>query len=502
MRSTSGAAPFLMAGITPEKLRIVTNVRAGTADIRVLLIRLSALGDVVHTLPAAALLRKQLPNAKLTWIVEAPFVELLENNPVIDDVIVFPKKLLAKELKNPLCWMSPSSELQKFATELKRREFTVAIDFQGLFKSGVIAFLSGAPVRIGFSEGRELSPLLMTHKLSGADYFSDDTHVVDHNLDLAEFYLRIAGDTSASAVSNEENKDSVSFSLPAPDAKGFALVTDLLYSEAAIKSHVASSDVGLIDRVSSSTKRTDATSQEKSRSNGATGLDQANRAQTDQSSGATGSVKPNVPPDATGSVNLRASRVISQPPVAPQTAELIRKSKREGETVIVLIPGTTWITKIWPKENWAQLVSQLVRLPDVRIVLVGGPSEVEMNRYIYDSVSNRMPSEFGNSTHLLDLTGKTRLKDLIALFMVSDIVVGADTGPLHMAAATGIPRVLGIFGSTPWKRNGPLGLDTSVVALDLSCQPCFEKICPLGTLACLKDLSVESVYAQVRKILN
>lgn len=465
MRSTSGAAPFLMAGITFKKLRIVTNVSDAKHDKHVLLIRLSALGDVVHTLPAAALLRKKLPNAKLTWIVEAPFVELLQNNPAVDEVLVFPKKLIAKELKNPLSWLSSDSELRKLERELKSRKFTAAVDFQGLFKSGVIALLSGAPVRVGFSEARELSPQMMTHRLSGTEYFSNNTHVVDHNLDLAEFYLRIAGDTS-------EKVTEINFSLPEPDAKVFDHVSNLLNSTDAL--NAAGRNVSSPNR-------------------------EVETVEAPRSSGATGSVIPNMPSGGTGSVKLRASRVISQPPVAPQTSELIQRSKNTSEKLIVLIPGTTWITKIWPKEKWSRLVSQLVQLPDVRIVLVGGTSEVEMNRYIYDSVSNQVSGLPFPAKALLDLTGKTSLADLIALFMVSDIVVGADTGPLHMAAATGTPRVIGVFGSTPWKRNGPVGVETSVVALDLSCQPCFEKTCPIETLACLKDLDVESVFNEITK---
>jgi len=471
-----------MAGITFEKLRIVTKVRAETADIRVLLIRLSALGDVVHTIPAAALLRKKLPNAKLSWVVEAPFVELLENNPAVDEVILFPKKLIAKELKNPLCWSSPESELRKFTDDLKRRKFSAAIDFQGLFKSGVIAFLSGAPVRVGFSGARELSPWMMTHKLRGADYFSNETHVVDHNLDLAEFYLRI-GDDSKLNLSDDQTE--VNFVLPDPDATVFSRVASLLHSD-------ADSNPGITarDDVSPKLETTIANS-------GSLGQSKI--------SGGTGSVRTG----AAGSVKLRASRVISQPPVAPHTLESIRQIKDASKTQIVLIPGTTWVTKIWPKEKWSALVSQLVRLPDVRIVLVGGPSEVEMNSYIYDAVSssNSNPNSPANTveshtgTSILNLTGKTSLKDLTALFMVSDIVVGADTGPLHMAAATGIPHVVGVFGSTPWKRNGPAGLHTSVVALDLACQPCFEKKCPLGTIACLNDLQVDNVYNEITRNL-
>jgi ADP-heptose:LPS heptosyltransferase len=496
-----------MAGITFGKLRIVTKMSARTADIHVLLIRLSALGDVVHTIPAAALLRKKLPNAKLTWIVEAPFVELLQNNPAVDEVLVFPKKVIAKELKNPLNLISPGTEFRQFVDDLKSRKFTAAIDFQGLFKSGVIALLSGAPVRVGFSGARELSPLMMTHKLAGADYFSNDTHVVDHNLDLAEFYLRIAGDTSAQSAE-------VNFSLPEPDQRVFSRVAVLLSGETPGKpssegrDSVSSTSAGVfgteevlppVEPGDSKELRSATTNVKPPTPSDATGSVELRMTPAD-----TGSVKPREAPDAAGSVNrnshnggadrvkLRASRVISQPPVAPQLSELIRETKVAGKILIALIPGTTWVTKIWPQEKWSQLVSQLVRVPDVRIVLIGGPSEVEMNSYIYDSVSN---------PNVLNLTGKTSLTELIALFMVSDIVVGADTGPLHMAAATGIPRVVGVFGSTPWKRNGPAGLDTSAVALSLSCQPCFEKTCPLGTLACLKDLSVASVYDEIKRTL-
>lgn len=90
----------------------------------------------------------------------------------------------------------------------------------------------------------------------------------------------------------------------------------------------------------------------------------------------------------------------------------------------------------------------------------------------------------------------------MALFLMADIVIGADTGPLHMAAASGIPDVIGIYGSTPWKRNGPYGKNTSVVALDLSCQPCFQKTCPIKTLACLKDLEVDTVFTQIKSVME
>lgn len=501
MRSTSGAAPLLMAGITFRKLRIVTNVTARIADIRILLIRLSALGDVVHTIPAAALLRRKLPDAKLTWVVEAPFVALLQNNPVVDEVIVFPKKKISAELNKPLQWLNPEGELRRFAEQLRTRKFTAAIDFQGLFKSGAIAFLSGAPTRVGYAQAREFSSLLLTNKLDAPDYFSNDKHVVVHNMGLAEFFLRIA-------VGTQPKDEDAHFVLPNLEAGEVSRVLSLM---------------GEIPE-----PEADMSAESGSDSASASG------AQSISSSGATGSVEPPVAPlDAQPYVEPQGmqSGVISQPPAGPASGAIsqppagqapntvgpphagasaaspyrdgvstiegaIGQPAFAGQSLIVLIPGTTWITKIWPESKWAELVSRLVQLHDVRIVLVGGPAEAEMNSYIYD----RVCSDRSSTTPVVNLTGQTSLKDLMALFVMADIVIGADTGPLHMAAATGIPDVIGIYGSTPWRRNGPFGKNTSVVALDLSCQPCFQKTCPIKTLACLKDLEVGTVFNQIKKV--
>src|SRR5579883_379263 len=148
---------------------------------RLLVIRLSALGDVVHTLPAVARVKQLHPETHVTWIVEQAFADILQNNPLVDEVIIFPKKALAADLKNPLTWLKSDSQVKRLLAELRSRKFNAAIDFQGLFKSGAIAFLSGAPIRVGFTQSREFSDRFLTHKLD-ADYFSHDIHVIDHNV--------------------------------------------------------------------------------------------------------------------------------------------------------------------------------------------------------------------------------------------------------------------------------------------------------------------------------
>ncbi len=480
-----------------------------TADIRVLLIRLSALGDVVHTLPAADLLRRNLPAAKITWVVEAPFAELLRNNPAVDDVIIFPKKKISSELKNPISWLDPSSEFNKFIGELRSRNFSAALDFQGLFKSGAIAYLSGAPTRVGFAQARELSQIFLTDRCDTGDYFANDKHVVHHNWELAEFYLRIAGGAT-------QKSPPIRFPLPILNSELIGSVIKMIGASAVeppqkvnrariTNTNILSALIRKEDRVQPQMEPGDMVAPVESSA--------AIGAELPASTGELDALSE----DSVGA----ASILVPTPPAEPApSAEPLPQIAKNGEKLIVLIPGTTWITKIWPKEKWAQLVSQLVQIPNTRIVLVGGPAETEMNSYIYDQVSRSVADRLRlNASHvqnsgepdltsapiserLIDITGKTTISGLLALLKFADIVVGADTGPLHMAVAAEHPFVIGIHGSTPWLRNGPIGEKSSVVALNLGCQPCFEKKCPLGTLACLRELNTESVLAEIYRVLN
>ena len=123
---------------------------------RVLLIRLGAVGDVLRTLPALHLLRRTYPGLHLTWVVEDPSRDLLVGHPEIDELIVFPRRELRELALRP---RRLASRLTALAEGLRERRFGVAIDFQGSFKSGLLARMSGAPRRVGFAPGhcREFS---------------------------------------------------------------------------------------------------------------------------------------------------------------------------------------------------------------------------------------------------------------------------------------------------------------------------------------------------------
>ncbi|MCZ6787943.1 MAG: glycosyltransferase family 9 protein, partial [Planctomycetota bacterium] len=102
------------------------------------LVRLSAVGDVVHAMPLAMGLRRAFPEARITWVVQDEARPLLQGHPAVDDVLVFPRR----------GWLG---RMWSFVRELRERRLEVLVDPQGNTKSGLVARLSGAPVRSGLN---------------------------------------------------------------------------------------------------------------------------------------------------------------------------------------------------------------------------------------------------------------------------------------------------------------------------------------------------------------
>ncbi len=137
---------------------------------RILITRLSHIGDCILTLPVVNAIRKQYPDAFIAWAVESPTQQLLEHHPEIDHIIQVPKS-----------WMSKPGTWRQLRRDLRCEDFDVAIDPQGLTKSAMLGWLSGAPRRIGIKGrwGRELSPWLNNTLV---ETLSD--HVVDRSMEL------------------------------------------------------------------------------------------------------------------------------------------------------------------------------------------------------------------------------------------------------------------------------------------------------------------------------
>lgn len=127
---------------------------------QILIIRLSAIGDIVMASCLAQGIRQQHPDATISWMVQAGYEDLLEENPYVDEVIVWPRKEW-QSLWRERNFMVLMREIRQFVKGLKQHDFTLAIDAQGLMKSGVFTYLSGAKIRIGL-DSREGSAKLMT----------------------------------------------------------------------------------------------------------------------------------------------------------------------------------------------------------------------------------------------------------------------------------------------------------------------------------------------------
>jgi heptosyltransferase-1 len=329
------------------------------------LVRLSALGDCIHALPVVAALREALPDAHLGWAIAESGFELLSPHPLVDRFHRFPRRARGR---------TRFAALRAFRAELRAQRYDIAIDLQGLAKSGLVAWWSGASVRLGFAgrDSRELNRLFLNLRVAPP---AAAAHVVDRNLSLL-------------AALGIEPPSRGRFPLPA-----------------LLPSH---------------------------------GL-----------------------------------------------AEL--RGQIGGRTFAVLHPGTTWATKRWPLAAWAALAGELWRTRGlVSVVSWGSPRE-------------RLDAQEIVSGAVLDaalLAPPTDLRDLASLLSAAGLVVGADTGPMHLAVALEVPTVA-VFGASDPRRNGPYGTpDAAVVTtLPLPCRPCLKRDCARLDLACLRTLTPDSVLA-------
>lgn len=118
---------------------------------KILILRLSAVGDVIRTLPAVKALKEYSPSSFITWIVEEPSRTFLESQPEVDEVILFPRKKWTKGMKSIRGIGETLREMWEFIIGLRKRKFDVVLDFHGILKSGLLSFLSGSPKRIGYN---------------------------------------------------------------------------------------------------------------------------------------------------------------------------------------------------------------------------------------------------------------------------------------------------------------------------------------------------------------
>lgn len=143
--------------------------------MNILIVKLSAIGDVIHALPVSYALRQKYPKAHITWVVEPTAYEIVQHNPCVDEVIVFHKKAF-KTVKGF------KQNFKPLYRQLHQRKYDISIDLQGLFKSMAVVLTANAKKKIGYADMREGSNLI-SRAVKGAHC---NGHIVDRYLDTVK----------------------------------------------------------------------------------------------------------------------------------------------------------------------------------------------------------------------------------------------------------------------------------------------------------------------------
>ncbi len=348
---------------------------------RILIVKPSSLGDIVRALPVLHGLRRRWPQAMINWLVRPEFADILPGKPALDEKIFFDRKRFRRLGTS----YGATRNFMRLLRELRRRQFDLVVDVQGLFRSGFMTRATGAPVRVGFAHAREGAARFYTHAIK-----------TDGNIHHVEECRQVAG---ALGVGEEP------------------LCFDM-----------------------------------------------------------------NIDADAAN----QARALLHQTGLA------------EGETYYVILPGGTHAAKRWSAANWGKLVSLLQEKCNVRpMILAGGGEEKAIAEAITQGKVGQRPTlhvqeevgqkttlhvqeEVGQKTTLhvqeevgqrptlheeadvINLAGQTTLGQLVALLKDACWVMGNDSGPLHIAAALGVP-VVGLYGPTNPRLVGPYGQMDGVV---------------------------------------
>jgi 3-deoxy-D-manno-octulosonic-acid transferase/heptosyltransferase-1 len=340
--------------------------------VNILIVKLSAIGDVIHTLPSLAALRRLYPDAHITWVVEEAAADIVKNHPDLDTVLVSRRKKWGQELQRGQ-FKGTLKEIKSFIKTLRQRDYDMVIDFHGLLKSSMIVFLSRGKRKLGYDSMQELSGLFVNEKIPE----DMSKHAVDRYLDFSRYL--------------GAKTDVVNFVLP-------------------------------------------------------------------ESSDTEEKIK-----------------------------RLMREHHLEDKKFVAINPVAYWDTKLWSDEKFAHLAEMIYQKFNMKIVFTGGEKEP------IDKITSLM------TTANINLGGQTTLPELACLYKKAQMLITTDSGPMHLAAALGIP-VIALFGPTDPARTGPYGPGHTIITAETPCSPCFLKKC--STKKCMKDICPGQVFVAVQNQLK
>lgn len=172
--------------------------------------------------------------------------------------------------------------------------------------------------------------------------------------------------------------------------------------------------------------------------------------------------------------------------------ELLRRYDIEvgRHTVVGINPGAAYgSAKCWLPERFEEVTRRLLDNPDVRVVYFGDSAGAPLVHQICEKLPDRV----------VNLAGKTSLRELMALIRCCSGFLTNDSGPMHIAAALGTP-LLALFGSTSAVKTGPYPKG-KVIHKHVSCSPCYKRVCPID-FRCMKGIGTDEVYSEMIKVLK
>lgn len=197
--------------------------------------------------------------------------------------------------------------------------------------------------------------------------------------------------------------------------------------------------------------------------------------------------------------------------------------KEMKRPILGINPGATYgSAKRWLPERFAEVIDWFIKDTGGSVVIFGTKNEVEIADEIEFFVRRQHSVKSAVTEHqslvkmsvnkctmtndypLMNLSGKTHLKELISLISECDVFVSNDTGPMHIAYAVRTPLVA-IFGSTDPELTGPpkigKGAGNIVISSNMTCSPCFERICKTNDMKCMYEVSSDDVYYGIKQVL-
>jgi lipopolysaccharide heptosyltransferase II len=162
----------------------------------------------------------------------------------------------------------------------------------------------------------------------------------------------------------------------------------------------------------------------------------------------------------------------------------------DKDLIIAINAGGNWFPKRWPKENWALLADSLIGDLGAKVVITGSLSDMKLAHDIRNLMKHKP----------IIACGQLSIKQLGALFKKADLLITADTGPLHIASAVGAKNIIALFGPTSVEITGPLPRkNITVISKDIGCKiPCYQVHCKDSR--CMKAITIKDVLQQAAKI--